>query len=87
MLLKQEHGENFRDYLQMFQIARAKKFMLAGGVSVTDVCFAVGFNDASHFARRFKVHVGVTPAEFLRQIKKNDERLPKYVGNETVGHF
>jgi len=69
-LFKRENGENFRDYLQRYRIDRAKELILLGCVSVTEACFAVGFNDASHFSRRFKLHEGVAPAEFLRRVAR-----------------
>ena len=36
------------------------------GRSVTDIAYAVGFKDASHFTRAFKSHHGVSPREYRR---------------------
>ncbi|WP_364704054.1 helix-turn-helix domain-containing protein [Streptomyces ossamyceticus] len=36
------------------------------GRSVTDIAYAVGFKDASHFARAFKSRHCVSPREYRR---------------------
>ena len=38
--------------------------MLAGVMSVTEVCFACGFNDLSYFIRIFKKIKGQTPRAY-----------------------
>jgi len=40
---------------------------LRSGKSVTEVCYAVGFRDPSHFCRRFLQFFGVTPRNFRLQ--------------------
>jgi AraC-like DNA-binding protein len=39
------------------------------GASITDVAFAVGFNDLSHFAQMFRRYVGICPSDYLHQMK------------------
>jgi AraC-like DNA-binding protein len=34
--------------------------------SVTDIAFAVGFNDLSHFARMFRRYVGLCPSKYRK---------------------
>jgi AraC-like DNA-binding protein len=38
--------------------------------SITDLAFDLGFNDSGYFARRFKMHFGVSPCEY-RHLKHN----------------
>jgi len=38
--------------------------------SITDLAFDLGFNDSGYFARRFKMHFGVSPCEY-RHLKRN----------------
>ena len=42
--------------------------------SVTEIAFACGFNDASHFGRTFAANMGVTPSEWRRQ-KRGDREV------------
>jgi len=51
-------------YLNNLRIEKAKG-LLIGGMSATDVAFAVGYFDQSHFIRHFKKVVGVTPLAYL----------------------
>jgi AraC-like DNA-binding protein len=39
---------------------------LTGGLSVTDTCFAVGYNNVSAFIKAFKRTVGITPLEYVK---------------------
>ena len=49
--------------LSRLRIARARE-LLAGGMSVTETCFAVGFASLGSFSARFTREVGVTPRVF-----------------------
>jgi AraC-like DNA-binding protein len=55
-------------YLNAVRIRKAQESMLAGG-SLADVAADCGFTDQSHFSRRFKGALGVTPAQWLRQMR------------------
>jgi len=53
------------EYLTNLRIERAKH-LLAAGHPISQVAFQTGFIDQSHFHRRFKHLVGVTPGQFLK---------------------
>lgn len=40
--------------------------LLREGMSVTETCFAAGYNNAGHFTRSFKRHFGVLPSDVRR---------------------
>jgi AraC-like DNA-binding protein/quercetin dioxygenase-like cupin family protein len=42
----------------------AARQRLKDGASVTEACFAVGFNNLSHFIRTFRRHFGTAPSRF-----------------------
>ncbi|HJP58956.1 MAG TPA: AraC family transcriptional regulator [Gemmatimonadaceae bacterium] len=48
-------------YLLRARLVRARK-LLQTGMSVTDTCYAVGFNNLSHFIRSFRRSFGVIPS-------------------------
>jgi AraC-like DNA-binding protein len=56
-------GLTFREYVMRARIAEARRLLVEGGHSVTDVAFATGFNDGSYFARMFRRHTGMLPSD------------------------
>ena len=52
-------------YLLKVRLRRAAE-RLREGASVTTTCFAVGFNNLSHFIRLFRRTFGVSPSSFVR---------------------
>ena len=54
---------SFRDYVVRYRLRAACSLLKNPDASVTDVAFAVGFNDVSYFSRMFKRHFGVPPSE------------------------
>jgi YesN/AraC family two-component response regulator len=66
---KRENGVSIRDYLIQFRINKAKQMLENPYSSVTDIAFAVGFNDLSHFTRLFKRYSGSLPSHYKRQFQ------------------
>jgi AraC-like DNA-binding protein/CheY-like chemotaxis protein len=64
---KSQYGLTFRDYLMQYRIGRACELLRQGLQSATDIGLAVGFEDASHFARAFRRVLGMSPSAFQRQ--------------------
>jgi AraC-like DNA-binding protein len=60
------YGRTPHQYLTHVRIERAKE-LLEQGVSVTEACFAVGFDSLGSFTSLFKRRTGVTPSEYQRQ--------------------
>lgn len=57
-------GITFQSYVMRHRIASACHLLRRPSVSITEVGYAVGFNDASYFARMFKRYVGMLPSEY-----------------------
>jgi len=60
---KDAFGISFRDYVVRYRLRVACSMFKNPNVSVTDVSFAVGFNDPAYFSRMFKRHFGEPPSE------------------------
>jgi YesN/AraC family two-component response regulator len=67
-LFHREMGFSFREYLQGLRVRRARALLANPALSVTEVAYAAGFNDLSHFDRVFKRIVGVPPSEYRKAI-------------------
>lgn len=61
------------DYIRTKRLAQAAEMLETGSHRVNEVCYAVGFNSPSYFAKCFKKVYGVLPVEWSR--KKTEERV------------
>ena len=51
-------------FISAMRLDEAKRLLLNTNLSITDICFEVGYNSLSTFTRRFSQHVGLGPREF-----------------------
>lgn len=65
--MKKLTGISAGDFIRNLRIEQAAKLIREGKITVTQVAYAVGFNNASHFATVFKKHFGMTPTEYANQ--------------------
>jgi AraC-like DNA-binding protein/CheY-like chemotaxis protein len=68
-LFHREQGVSFRRFLLQYRIARARDFLAEPQASVSQVAYAVGFNDLSHFGRVFRRIVGVPATHYQRNLQ------------------
>ncbi|GAA4334656.1 acetamidase/formamidase family protein [Pigmentiphaga soli] len=62
-------GHSFTQYLRKRRLERCRADLsnpLLSALSISQVCFRWGFNDAPHFSRAFREEYGMTPREFRR---------------------
>lgn len=65
-LFKKYYGQTPRQYLIDKRIEKSKE-QLKIGMSVTETCFAVGFESLSSFSTLFKTKTGKSPTEFQKE--------------------
>ena len=65
-IFKKETGENFIDYLNGYRIKAAKELLKETNMSVKEISWEVGFQDATYFSKLFKKIVGIKPAEYRK---------------------
>lgn len=70
-LLKQETGKTAIDLIHLFVISEAKNLLTAGDRSVSEIAYALGFENPPYFSRLFKKEVGVSPNEFRFRLAVN----------------
>lgn len=71
-LFKKATGQNFKSYLIDLRIKNACRMLTKTDKSITDICFACGFESFSNFMRTFKTKHGVSPLKY-RQNSKSEE--------------
>jgi len=64
------YGSTIGDYMRRLRLDYALKKITHSTESIADIATAAGFYDQSHFTNAFKVHTGVTPAEFRAATRK-----------------
>jgi len=77
-MFKGHFGIGFKEYIMNKRVQKAK-VMLQEGTPVTDVCYAVGYGDLTHFGRVFKRLVGEKPSDYR---KKNARLVPNMAYEE-----
>ncbi len=60
-------GTSPNRYLLNYRITRSMELLNTTSLSVTEIAFAVGFNDFSYFIQCFKKSEGMTPTEYRKQ--------------------
>lgn len=54
-------GKTYKEYLNTIKLEYAKKLVLSGHLSVSEICFASGFNSLPNFLKNFKAFYGTSP--------------------------
>lgn len=54
-------------FLTATRLEYARKMLADRNLSVTDICFSVGFDSLSSFSRAFRRHTGFSPSEYRRK--------------------
>lgn len=65
-LFKRYYGQTPRQYLIDKRIEKAKEH-LKNGMTVTETCFAVGFESLGSFSKLFKSKIGKSPRAFQKE--------------------
>lgn len=70
------YGVTPATHLTHRRIERAQDLLRATNLTITEVCFAVGYSSLGSFGTRFKDLVGETPGEFQRRYATGAPRIP-----------
>lgn len=71
------YGVTPGEYVSRRRIERAQDLLRCTGLSVTEVCHAVGFSSLGSFTGRFRTLVGETPGQFQARYAGSDvPRIP-----------
>lgn len=69
-IFKQEIGKSPVGYLNQIRMERAKKLLLAGDKSVTEIALECGFNSPSYLSACFYKKYKITPSEYQKSLKR-----------------
>jgi len=78
------YGESPYSYLMTRRIERAMTLLRRGDLSVTDICFAVGFSSLGTFSTRFSELVGVSPSAYRADPSRSVEGIPPCLAKQVT---
>lgn len=78
------YGEPPYGYLTTRRIERAMALLRRGDMSVTEVCFAVGYSSLGTFSSRFSELVGVPPSRYRLDAARATAGLPPCVARQVT---
>ncbi|MCI1003205.1 MULTISPECIES: AraC family transcriptional regulator [unclassified Herbaspirillum] len=70
---KRHTGCTFIQYQNGLRLNEACELLMCTALSVTEVCYRVGFNNLSNFNRQFLAHKGMPPSRFRALHRLNDD--------------
>ena len=80
--MKELTGIPVGDFIRNLRLQQAARLLAAGDTTVSQVTYAVGFSNPTHFSTAFKKHFGVTPSEYI--IKAANKREQDESGNNET---
>lgn len=62
-------GKTFVQFLTEYRLVYAAKLLYESNMGVSEICYESGFNNYSHFTKKFKEHFKKTPLNYRNEIK------------------
>ncbi|MEV7094426.1 helix-turn-helix transcriptional regulator [Amycolatopsis sp. NPDC051045] len=81
---RRAYGESPYSYLMTRRIERAMALLRTGELSVTEVCFTVGFSSLGTFSTRFAELVGMPPSVYREQQAEATVGMPPCVAKQVT---
>ena len=65
------YGQSIHDYLLQLRISKAKHLLATTLLTIVDITYHVGYNNATHFSSMFKKEIGMPPTEWRKRHGKD----------------
>jgi AraC-like DNA-binding protein len=78
------YGEPPYSYLMTRRIERAMMLLRRGDLTVTEICFTVGFSSLGTFSTRFSELVGVSPSTYRDDPSRSVEGIPSCLARQIT---
>lgn len=67
-LFKQSTGKPPHQYVTTCRVEKAKLLLKDRRLSISEVCYEIGFGCQSHFTKVFRKHTGMTPGKYRKEL-------------------
>ncbi len=75
---KHHFGVGFNEYLNAVRIHTASELLYSSEMSISAICFEVGYNTIANFNQQFKRRKNMTPREYRSYLKESDSFLEQF---------
>jgi AraC-like DNA-binding protein len=69
-VIREHTGHSAGELVRRRRLLDAKRMLTHSGMSVSEIGYALGFEDPSYFSRFFRRYQGMTPTEFLDEFRE-----------------
>lgn len=70
-IFTEKYGLSFSKYLKKVRITKAKEYLVHSTLSLSEICYEVGYTELGYFSRVFKEETGITPSQYRKgRLKK-----------------
>lgn len=69
--LKELTNQSARDFIKTIRLKQAAELLTQQKITISEVAYALGFNNLSHFSNTFKEFYGISPKEYSEKYRKH----------------
>ena len=62
-------NQSASDFINTLRLKKSRELITLGEYNISEVAYAVGYNDPKYFSRLFRRHFGISPTEYLKELK------------------
>lgn len=81
--LKELTSLSTRDFIRNIRMQQAAQLLKEKKLSISEVAYAVGYNNLSHFSSSFKEMYGISPKDYMQTSLQKNQAEPKNQENRT----
>jgi AraC-like DNA-binding protein len=69
---RRDTGQSTHKFIRSYRLKRAAQLLQHHAGTVSEICYDVGFNSLSHFAKAFREMFGQSPSEYAEKYSTKD---------------
>lgn len=66
-------GQSISRYINTVRVNQAKELIETTPLSIGEIGYLIGINDPYHFSKVFKKYVGISPTQYYKRVRKNEQ--------------
>jgi AraC-like DNA-binding protein len=62
-------SQSASDFINAIRLKRSQELIASGEYNISEVAYAVGYNDPKYYSRIFRKYFGISPSDFMKESK------------------